>query len=121
MALKKYIEYENYYFNQFVSLTVAALIHYPFFLLKYSIPFFPFLLLKVWYDYETHSLSNSGHIEVSTPLEKIPVFLRAGTIIPRRDRVRRASSLMSHDPYTLIIALNNKVSSSSYWHESISF
>ena len=40
---------------------------------------------------------------------QIPVFQRGGTIIPKKLRVRRASSLMANDPYTLVIALDNKV------------
>jgi len=38
------------------------------------------------------------------------VFIRGGRIVPIRQRVRRASSLMANDPFTLIIALDNNVS-----------
>lgn len=37
---------------------------------------------------------------------QIPVFQRGGSIIPRKDRVRRASTLMREDPYTLVVALD---------------
>lgn len=37
---------------------------------------------------------------------QIPVYQRGGSIIPRKDRVRRASSLMREDPYTLVVALD---------------
>ena len=40
---------------------------------------------------------------------QIPVFQRGGTIIPKKLRVRRASSLMANDPYTLIVALDAEV------------
>ncbi len=43
-------------------------------------------------------------------LLQIPVFMRGGSIIPTRERIRRAASLMSHDPITLYVALNNHVS-----------
>ncbi|OAJ37491.1 hypothetical protein BDEG_21506 [Batrachochytrium dendrobatidis JEL423] len=43
---------------------------------------------------------------MDTPLEVIPMFLRGGSIVPRRDRVRRSSSLSKADPYTLIVALD---------------
>uniref|UniRef100_A0A671WGQ9 Glucosidase II alpha subunit n=1 Tax=Sparus aurata TaxID=8175 RepID=A0A671WGQ9_SPAAU len=36
----------------------------------------------------------------------IPVFQRGGSIIPRKLRVRRSSTCMEHDPYTLYVALN---------------
>lgn len=39
---------------------------------------------------------------------QIPVYQRGGSIIPRKDRVRRASSLMREDPYTLVVALNTE-------------
>ena len=41
---------------------------------------------------------------VSAPIDKVPVFQRGGTIVPRQMRLRRASSLMGADPYTLGIA-----------------
>ncbi|KAJ3152518.1 hypothetical protein HDU89_001207 [Geranomyces variabilis] len=67
---------------------------------------------SVWYDYETFEKaspsSSSGIVTVKTPLEKIPIFLRGGNIIPRRERVRRSSSLMQRDPYTLWVALDGE-------------
>ncbi|KAI9360044.1 glycosyl hydrolases family 31-domain-containing protein [Zopfochytrium polystomum] len=79
-----------------------------------------------WYDYATLEKVNSGTITVETPLEKTPVFLRGGSIIPRRDRIRRSSTLTLKDPFTLVIALDAKNSASgqlyvddgrSYEHE----
>lgn len=40
---------------------------------------------------------------------QIPVFQRGGSIIPRKLRVRRSSTCMEHDPYTLFVALNPQV------------
>lgn len=40
---------------------------------------------------------------------QIPVFQRAGSIIPTKQRIRRASSLMKDDPYTLFVAIDEKV------------
>lgn len=61
-----------------------------------------------WYEYGGSHTAYEGsqRITVSAPLDKIPVFQRGGTIIPKKDRVRRSSSLMHDDPYTLQIALN---------------
>ncbi|KAI9204856.1 glycosyl hydrolases family 31-domain-containing protein [Polychytrium aggregatum] len=64
-----------------------------------------------WYDYETLvkvDPSASGKLNVKTPLDKLPVFLRGGSIVPRRDRIRRSSALTIKDPYTLVIALDEK-------------
>lgn len=45
-------------------------------------------------------------IKIEAPLSKIPAFIEGGHIITRRDRYRRSSQLMLHDPYTIIIAPN---------------
>ena len=37
------------------------------------------------------------------------MFQRGGTIVPKKMRVRRASSLMRNDPYTLVVALDPRV------------
>jgi alpha 1,3-glucosidase len=42
---------------------------------------------------------------MDTPLDKFPVLIRGGSILPIRQRVRRASPLMWQDPFTLIVAL----------------
>ncbi len=63
-----------------------------------------------WYDF--HSLSSilfvpkNGKISVSAPLEVIPVFVKGGSIISRKMRLRRSSKLMFYDPLTLVIAPN---------------
>jgi alpha 1,3-glucosidase len=46
---------------------------------------------------------------METPLERVPVYLRGGSILPRKDRLRRSSNLTTRDPYTLIVALDSKV------------
>jgi alpha 1,3-glucosidase len=61
-----------------------------------------------WYDINTFAFyaapsSNS----IYAPLEKIPVFQRGGSIIPRKMRVRRSSSLGASDPFTLYAALDS--------------
>uniref|UniRef100_A0A5S6QTV9 Glucosidase II subunit alpha n=1 Tax=Trichuris muris TaxID=70415 RepID=A0A5S6QTV9_TRIMR len=64
---------------------------------------------SVWYDWDTQLPSSGpGVVQVFTPLEKIPLFIRGGCILPIRDRIRRASSLSRHDPITLLIALNKE-------------
>ena len=59
----------------------------------------------VWYDYWSNKkLEVSGNMNYPAPYEKIPVFIRGGSIVPVRERVRRSSPLMREDPITLIIA-----------------
>ena len=61
---------------------------------------------QIWYDFHrmTRILTDTAWVTVSAPLEKIPVFIRGGKIIPRKLRLRRSSKLMFYDPYTLLIA-----------------
>ncbi|XP_054713957.1 LOW QUALITY PROTEIN: neutral alpha-glucosidase AB-like [Uloborus diversus] len=62
---------------------------------------------EVWYDIITHEKYDGGQsVSVSAPLSKIPVYQRGGTIIPKKGRIRRSSSLTYNDPYTLVIALD---------------
>jgi mannosyl-oligosaccharide alpha-1,3-glucosidase len=52
-----------------------------------------------WYDVETYEkYYGPKRISVSTPLDKIAAFQRAGSIIPRKLRLRRSSKLMTKDP-----------------------
>ena len=51
--------------------------------------------------------TTNAQITASAPLDKIPVFLRGGKIVPRKLRLRRSSKLMYYDPYTLIIAYDS--------------
>lgn len=62
-----------------------------------------------WYDLETlqqvPAAATPGALTaVAAPLTKIPVFIRPGSIVPRKLRLRRSSKLMHFDPYTLVVA-----------------
>jgi alpha 1,3-glucosidase len=60
-----------------------------------------------YYDMQTFDIvRGEGLHVVAAPLEKIPMYLRGGHIIPRRERMRRSSSLMKNDPYTLYVAVD---------------
>ena len=67
---------------------------------------------QVYYDYFTHRIHRGAaagkYVTVPAALHQIPLLVRGGSIIPTRERPRRASSLMKHDPFTLRIALDNK-------------
>lgn len=60
----------------------------------------------VWYDVDTASSYTHGTASVSTPIDKMPVFQRSGTIVPTKERPRRASVHQAADPYTLTVALD---------------
>ncbi|RDW78374.1 putative glucosidase 2 subunit alpha [Coleophoma crateriformis] len=62
---------------------------------------------ELYYDYFDYAIyTGHGKKTVPAPLEKIPLLMQGGHIIPRKDRPRRSSGLMKWDPYTLVIALN---------------
>jgi alpha 1,3-glucosidase len=67
---------------------------------------------QVYYDYFTyiayHGATKGKNVTVPAALSQIPLFIRGGSIIPTRERARRASSLMKFDPFTLRVALDKK-------------
>lgn len=61
---------------------------------------------EVWYDVETwEKFDGLSTVSIPVTLSKIPVFQRGGTIIPKKERIRRCSALTKDDPYTLQVAL----------------
>ncbi|CAN0083952.1 unnamed protein product, partial [Scytosiphon promiscuus] len=58
----------------------------------------------------TSSLSKDTgvHRDIEAPIDKMPVFQRGGSIIPRKQRLRRSSLMMAGDPYTLVVALDDE-------------
>ncbi|XP_037725211.1 neutral alpha-glucosidase AB [Drosophila subpulchrella] len=77
-----------------------------------------------WYDVDTYQRQErSGYVSVSVDENKIPVWQRGGSIVPKKERQRRASTLMLHDPYTLIICLDRqgKASGSLYLDDEKSY
>ena len=63
---------------------------------------------ELYYDYFTYDIHHGAGttITIDAPLDKIPLLMKAGHIIPRKDRPRRSSGLMRYDPYTLLITLS---------------
>ena len=64
---------------------------------------------ETYYDYFTYTthVGSGSAITIPAPLDKIPLFMKAGRIFPRKDRPRRSSGLMRWDPYTLVISLGS--------------
>ena len=65
-----------------------------------------YLPTGVWYDAHTQRSVSAGSRSVPVTLDAIPVFLRGGRIVVRKDRARRSSQLMRFDPFTLVVALD---------------
>lgn len=47
-------------------------------------------------------------ITIPVTPDRIPVFQREGSIIPRKMRIRRSSVAMKNDPYTLVVIADNE-------------
>lgn len=54
--------------------------------------------------------SGRSQINTAAPADRIPVFQKGGTIVPKRERARRSSAAMRYDPYTLVIAPDQTMS-----------
>ncbi|CAF4944893.1 unnamed protein product [Pieris macdunnoughi] len=71
----------------------------------------------VWYDVDSFQRHEAnGYFTQEVTISKIPVYQRGGSIIPRKERVRRSSALMEDDPYTLVVTLdiNNTATGTLY-------
>jgi len=76
-----------------------------------------FPLSDCWYDVDTmkrveltgdvNTANTAVSLAVECDIDKIPVYQRGGSVIPRKLRLRRSSHLMVNDPYTLYVALGN--------------
>jgi len=77
-----------------------------------------------WYSYSTlDEVKHIGLTALDTSAEEIPVFIRGGHIIPRKDRLRRSTQMMKRDPYTIVVALDKdlKAAGDLYIDDGISF
>jgi alpha 1,3-glucosidase len=62
---------------------------------------------ELYYDYFDFTIyTGHGKKTIAAPLDKIPLLMQGGHIIPRKDRPRRSSGLMRWDPYTLVVVLD---------------
>jgi alpha 1,3-glucosidase len=66
-----------------------------------------------WYDVDTSMAVSQAGVEtgvntltVESGIDKIPVYQRGGSILPRKLRLRRSAAMMKTDPYSLYIALD---------------
>mmetsp|Transcript_37728 Transcript_37728/g.84060 ORF Transcript_37728/g.84060 Transcript_37728/m.84060 type:complete len:895 (-) Transcript_37728:499-3183(-) len=62
-----------------------------------------------WYDVMSGAEQHSSSVKVPVTMQTIPAFYRGGHIIPRRERPRRSTATMANDPFTLVIALDDKL------------
>ena len=66
-------------------------------------------ILLFRYDIFTgEQLDHHGEVSVPVHPDRIPIYQKGGSIIPKKERIRRSSALMANDPVTLIVALNKQ-------------
>jgi alpha 1,3-glucosidase len=58
-----------------------------------------------YFDFTVYQGAGKTH-NIAAPLDKIPLLMQGGHIIPRKDRPRRSTGLMKWDPYTLVVVLD---------------
>lgn len=64
----------------------------------------------IWYDIDDHRIyETSGLVKVAVDSYKTPVYQRGGTILAKKERIRRAATLMKDDPYTLVVAVDANI------------
>jgi mannosyl-oligosaccharide alpha-1,3-glucosidase len=75
-----------------------------------------------YFDYTIYDGAGKTH-SIAAPLEKIPLLMQGGHIIPRKDRARKSSGLMKWDPYTLVVVLdkNGEASGTLYTDDAETF
>lgn len=72
-----------------------------------------------WFDLNNRAMYQGGQsISLPVGLSTVPLFQRAGTIIPRQYRIRRSVELLMRDPITLDIVLGDN-QGKSYAHGSL--
>jgi mannosyl-oligosaccharide alpha-1,3-glucosidase len=63
----------------------------------------------IWYDIDDYrKYKKVGFESIRVNQSKIPVYQRGGTIIPKKETIRSASTFMRDDPYTLIVAVDGE-------------
>lgn len=67
---------------------------------------------EAWFDLDTLRRFTPGHHSVRSPITKLPHYLRSGSIVTLRERVRRSSSVGLADPISLIVAVDSAGSAS---------
>src|SRR5690554_5438725 len=75
-----------------------------------------------WYDYWTHTLIQGGmEHQFDTPLDKMPIFIKAGTVLPEHPVMQYVNEKSIEILDLNIFYLNNHVESSLYEDEGDSF
>jgi alpha 1,3-glucosidase len=77
-----------------------------------------------WFDFTTYQeYTDKGEVNIKITNDNIGVFIKGGSILPMRFRMRRSTKLMRFEPLTLIVALNSEESASGmiYFDDEESF
>lgn len=69
------------------------------------------IVSDIWYDIDNYSVTSSTSQTKSIPVDakKTPVYQRGGTILPRKETVRKSSAFMKNDPISLFVAVDSNM------------
>ena len=76
-----------------------------------------------WFRFDGTLASPAAGEQQAAPLEAgAPVWLRGGSIVPRMERVRRATRQQQHDPLTLVVGLDaaGRAEGRFFWDDGVS-
>lgn len=76
------------------------------------------------YDIVTlQKFGSESRVTLPVTLDRVPVFQREGSIIPRKMRIRRSTVAMKNDPYTLVVIADGdgKATGNLYIDDEASF
>lgn len=79
----------------------------------------------LWYDIDDYTIaaSTSQTKTIAVDKNKTPVYQRGGTVLPRKETIRKSSAYMKNDPITLFVAVdaNSQASGTLYIDDEESY
>ena len=67
-----------------------------------------------WYNLRTNEIVPNGKQKVKVTMDEVPVYMRGGSVVPMKERKRRSSELMKHDPITLVLYADKNGNAEGY-------
>ncbi|CAR30293.1 glucan 1,3-alpha-glucosidase ROT2 [Lachancea thermotolerans CBS 6340] len=85
--------------------------------------FFPAGQFYEFDSLKAFSVQEPSYLTIDAPIDKQPISIEGGHILFKKERYRRSSKLMEHDPYTLVIApdVNGKAEGTLYIDDGETF
>lgn len=59
-----------------------------------------------WYDYSVGQIIPGSPLQINVGMDTMPLFVRGGSVVFTKQRMRRNTKAMARDPYTVIVAFD---------------